>query len=53
MMQRRDFVKLAGAASLMPSVSFASSLPTVLRAEPVRVQILPEGDGMTDLWGYN
>jgi FtsP/CotA-like multicopper oxidase with cupredoxin domain len=35
----------------MPGGALAA--PTVLRAAPVTAQILPEGDGVTRLWGFN
>ena len=36
---------------MLPRAAVAS--PTVLRAEPVKAQILPVGDGKTDMLGYN
>ncbi|NNE89301.1 MAG: multicopper oxidase family protein [Silicimonas sp.] len=35
----------------LPRAALAS--PSVLRAEPVKAQILPEGDGTTDMLGFN
>lgn len=48
---RRSFVSISAAALALPRVSLAT--PRVLRAAPVTAQILPEGDGTTDLWGFN
>lgn len=39
------------AALAMPGSSLAS--PNVLRAEPVSLQVLPEGQPATALWGFN
>jgi len=36
---------------MLPRAAVAS--PTVLRAEPVKAQILPVGDGKTDMLGFN
>uniref|UniRef100_UPI0034332EAC multicopper oxidase family protein n=1 Tax=uncultured Roseobacter sp. TaxID=114847 RepID=UPI0034332EAC len=40
-----------GAVLALPHAGLAS--PSVLRAEPVKAQILPEGDGTTDMLGFN
>ena len=50
-LDRRTFLLSTGAALALPKVALAS--PSVLRAEPVKAQILPEGDGMTDMLGFN
>ena len=50
-LDRRTFILSTGAALTLPQVGLAS--PSVLRAEPVKAQILPEGDGATDMLGYN
>jgi len=48
---RRSFLAGTTAAMVMPNVALAS--PTILRAEPVVAQILPEGDGTTAMLGFN
>ncbi|WP_299919576.1 multicopper oxidase family protein [uncultured Roseobacter sp.] len=50
-MDRRTFLLSTGAALALPHAGLAS--PSVLRAEPVKAQILPEGDGATDMLGFN
>ena len=50
-LQRRALLFGTGAALMLPRVAVAS--PTVLRAEPVKAQILPVGDGKTDMLGFN
>lgn len=48
---RRTFLLGTAATFLMPRTALAS--PSILRAEPVKAQILPEGDGTTDMLGFN
>lgn len=48
---RRILMGSAAAALVVPRPSFAA--PSVLRAEPVSLQVLPEGQGKTALWGFN
>ena len=48
---RRDLLCSAVAAALIPGR--VRGMPDVLRAEPVRLQILEEGQAPTDLWGFN
>ena len=50
-LDRRAFLLSTGAALTLPNVALAR--PSVLRAEPVKAQILPEGDGVTDMLGFN
>ncbi|MGD9293494.1 MAG: multicopper oxidase family protein [Roseobacter sp.] len=50
-MNRRTFLTASAAIAGMPRLCLAA--PTVLRAERVTAQILPEGDGTTNLLGYN
>ncbi|MEO9825392.1 MAG: multicopper oxidase family protein [Paracoccaceae bacterium] len=50
-LDRRTFLLGTGAALTLPNVALAS--PSVLRAEHVKAQILPEGDGVTDMLGFN
>lgn len=50
-MDRRTFLLSTGAAFALPNAGLAS--PFVLRAEPVKAQILPEGDGTTEMLGFN
>ena len=50
-LQRRALLFGTGAALMLPRAAVAS--PTVLRAEPVKAQILPVGDGKTDMLGFN
>ncbi|MEO9823147.1 MAG: multicopper oxidase family protein [Paracoccaceae bacterium] len=50
-LHRRTFLLGTAAALSLPSSAFAS--PKVLRAEHVKAQILPEGDGATDMLGFN
>ncbi|WP_195822759.1 multicopper oxidase family protein [Roseobacter sp. MH60115] len=50
-MDRRTFLLSTGAVLALPHAGLAS--PSVLRAEPVKAQILPEGDGTTDMLGFN
>ena len=48
---RRSLLCSAAAAIAVPRRSFAA--PSVLRAEPVSLQVLPEGQSKTALWGFN
>ena len=48
---RRHFIAASTATLSMPRVALAA--PFVLRAGPVTAQILPEGDGTTEMLGYN
>lgn len=50
-LNRRHFMMSAVAASGMPHLALAA--PFTLRAGPVTAQILPEGDGTTQLLGFN
>ena len=51
-MNRRDFFASSAAAVLLPSFGSAS-VSLRLKAHPVTSQILPEGDGLTRLLGFN
>lgn len=48
---RRTFLSGTAVAFAMPRVALAS--PSILRAEAVAAQILPKGDGMTAMLGFN
>lgn len=48
---RRTLLGSAAAAFAMPRQVIAT--PNVLRAEPVSLQVLPEGQNTTGLWGFN
>ena len=50
-LNRRTFLCSSVAASLAPTATLAT--PNVLRAEPVSLQILPEGQNATAMWGFN
>lgn len=50
-LNRRHFLAGTAISLTMPRVSLAS--PTVLRAEPVSAQILPEGEARTAMLGFN
>ncbi|MEE4187855.1 MAG: multicopper oxidase family protein [Roseobacter sp.] len=50
-LNRRRF--LAGCTALAALPQPVLSAPLVIRAAPLTAQILPEGDGTTELWGYN
>ncbi len=50
-LDRRTFLLSTGAALTLPNIALAR--PSVLRAEPVKAQILPEGDGATEMLGFN
>lgn len=51
-MNRRSFLMTSAVAVTLPSFGLADRRQ-VLRAEPVSVQILPDGSPPTDLWGFN
>jgi FtsP/CotA-like multicopper oxidase with cupredoxin domain len=51
-MNRRHFLMTGSALAVLPRTGFAAP-PFLLRAEPVTAQILPEGDGVTDMLGFN
>lgn len=48
---RRTLLRSAAAACVVPWPSVAA--PVVLRAESVSLQVLPEGQSKTALWGFN
>ena len=48
---RRQFLATTMAATGLPRLAFGA--PVTLRAAPVTAQILPEGDGTTQLLGFN
>ncbi len=50
-MNRRTFLCSTAAASLAPK--FGMAAPDVLRAGPASLQILPDGQNATALWGFN
>lgn len=50
-LDRRNFLISTGAMLTLPNFALAS--PNVLRSEPVKAQILPEGDAVTDMLGFN
>lgn len=50
-LSRRMFLAGTAAALTLPRPALAS--PGVLRAAPVKAQILPEGEGATDMLGFN
>lgn len=50
-LNRRTFLSASAAGIVFPKASMAA--PFVLRAEPVMAQILPEGDGTTQMLGFN
>ncbi len=52
-MNRRQFLATASALAISPRQVFAGKDGIVLRAEAVTQQILPEGDGVTKLLGFN
>ena len=51
-MNRRTFLLTTAATVTLPSFGFAAGR-RVLRAEPVSVQLLPEGAPATDMWGFS
>jgi len=51
-MNRREFLITTCAAALAPQITRASS-PVDLIAQPVRAQILPKGNPMTSMLGFN
>lgn len=52
-MNRRHFLASVSALALLPGRVFAGREEFVLRAEAVTQQILPEGDGVTEMLGFN
>ena len=50
-LNRRHFLTSTIAATALPHIAMGA--PVTLRAGPVTAQILPDGDGTTDLWGFN
>lgn len=51
MLSRRTLLATAGASVLAPKAAWPA--PFRLRAAPVTTQILPEGEGATDMLGFN
>lgn len=52
-MNRRQFLTSASAIALLPKQVQAAQDNIVLRAEAVTAQVLPEGDGTTQMLGFN
>lgn len=52
-MNRREFLASSTIAALAPRATFASLSKTTLIAQPVSVQILPEGGPPTSMLGFN
>ncbi|NSX53330.1 multicopper oxidase family protein [Parasulfitobacter algicola] len=52
-MNRRQFLASASVFALLPQQTLAERERIVLRAEAVTAQVLPEGDGATDMLGFN
>ena len=52
-MDRRQFLASSAALSLVPAQGLAAAPTHRLKAEPVTVQILPDGDGVTEMLGFN
>ncbi|NRB05895.1 MAG: multicopper oxidase family protein [Rhodobacteraceae bacterium] len=52
-MDRRQFIASTAAIGLMPYHAFAAAPRHHLRAEVVTSQVLPEGDGVTRMLGFN
>lgn len=52
-MNRRQFIASSTAIALLPAPSRAAQNAKRLKAEPVIQQILPEGDGLTSMLGFN
>lgn len=52
-MDRRQFIASAAALGLVPHQAMAGSSVHHLRAEEVTSQVLPEGDGITRMLGFN
>lgn len=50
-LKRRTLLCSAAAAVVAPKLGLAA--PKVLRSEPVTLQVLPEGQNATPLWGFN
>jgi FtsP/CotA-like multicopper oxidase with cupredoxin domain len=52
-MNRRQFLASVSAAAILPMPSAAAADPIKLKAEAVIRQILPDGDGTTEMLGFN
>jgi FtsP/CotA-like multicopper oxidase with cupredoxin domain len=52
-MNRRQFLASASAIAILPAPTLAGQAPLQLRAESITQQILPEGDGVTSMLGFN
>lgn len=52
-MDRRQFLASSAALGLMPKHSLAAVPTHHLKAEPVTAQVLPDGDGVTEMLGFN
>ena len=52
-MNRRHFLACTSAAAILPLPGFAAQSPLRLKAETVSRQILPDGEGMTSMLGFN
>ena len=52
-MKRREFLAALAATALTPATGWAAPAGFRLRAEPVTVRLLPEGQGVTRMLGFN
>ena len=52
-MKRRNFLGAALSSALLPKLAFASTAPFTLKAEPVKSQLVPAGNPLTEMLGFN
>ena len=52
-MNRRHFIATTAATAILPLPTFAAQNAFQLKAEEVKQQVLPEGDGATSMLGFN
>ena len=52
-MNRRDFLLALAATALTPATGWAAPSGFRLKAEPVTARLLPDGQGMTRMLGFN
>lgn len=52
-MKRRNFLGALLSSTILPKLAYATTLPFHLKAEPVKSQLAPAGNPLTEMLGFN
>ena len=53
LMKRRNFLGALLSSTILPKLAYATTLPFHLKAEPVKSQLAPTGNPLTEMLGFN